>query len=250
MWWQFAVDFLFPPGCVHCGRDFAVDGCRSSVEGLCCNCLDCLSDADQPICYRCAGPVGPNIVTTAGCGLCSHETFAFERVFALGVYSDALRKACVATKGAFSAPLAAALTRATQQRCGAEVQELGIQLVVPVPHHWMDRIRRPHLPPVTMANEWSRFLKVPCHGNILTKTHRTAPQALLSPAKRRSNLNNAFHVSGRANLDGLRVLVVDDVVTTGSTVHRLAKRLKSAGAAEVFVAAVARGVGSDRLSRS
>ena len=111
MWWQFAVDFLFPPGCVHCGRDFAVDGCQSSVEGLCCNCLDCLSDADQPVCYRCAAPVGPNVATHEGCGLCSHESFAFERAFALGVYGDALRKACLATKGAFSAPLAAAPIR-------------------------------------------------------------------------------------------------------------------------------------------
>jgi predicted amidophosphoribosyltransferase len=70
----------------------------------------------------------------------------------------------------------------------------------------------------------------------------------LTPTARRENLKHAFHIGGQARLDGLRVLLVDDVLTTGTTAHRAARLLREAGAEQVYVVVVARGIGTQRLS--
>jgi predicted amidophosphoribosyltransferase len=99
-----------------------------------------------------------------------------------------------------------------------------------------------HLPPVTQAARFSRVLKAPWSPHILAKVRRTRPQTELNASERRNNLRGAFRLIGRPQLEGTRVLLVDDVLTTGTTAHRAAAVLKKAGAT-VFVAVIARGLG-------
>lgn len=113
-------------------------------------------------------------------------------------------------------------------------------LIVPVPHHWWEQLRQFHLVPFNLAEMLAKRTRKQLRLDILCKTRRTEKQALLPVTRRRANLKGAFAVKGKADLNGASVLLVDDILTTGSTAHECAKTLKLAGAAEVYVAVIAR----------
>jgi predicted amidophosphoribosyltransferase len=165
-------------------------------------------------CARCSAPVGPFLDTSSGCVHCRGDRFAFERVFSLGVYDAQLRSAVLAAKQQGGEVLTAALAELLARREADELQSLKIDLIVPIPHHWTERLLRRHLPPVTMATRLSRLLMATWTPHILAKVRRTRPQSQLEPTDRRNNLRGAFRLIGRARLDGTRVLLVDDVLTT------------------------------------
>jgi predicted amidophosphoribosyltransferase len=87
-------------------------------------------------------------------------------------------------------------------------------------------------------------MKLPCYRTWLKRVRATAKQGMLSNEQRQNNVLDAFAVSKRAKLQDKHVLLVDDIITSGSTAHEMAKVLKRAGARMVDVAVVARGVGS------
>ena len=115
--------------------------------------------------------------------------------------------------------------------------------VIAVPHHWSERLLGRHVPSETLTEGISTGLKVRLGRHILAKTRRTPKQTSLGPAERRRNLQGAFRVVDASRLGDATVLLVDDVMTTGTTAHRCAKSLLAAGARSVDVAVVARATG-------
>jgi ComF family protein len=230
--------FVFPSVCLWCGRGLSLDGGK-----FCRDCREELVPAPGPRCQVCSAPVGPNLETSAGCIHCREDRYAFTRVFSLGVYDGALRGACLRFKRRHDAPLAAGLADLFWEQEGESLAELNPDLVVPVPHHWTDRLFRPPQSPTTLADRLGHFLKVPVERHILRKKRRTPRQLSLEPTARRHNLRSAFEVSGRARFDGERILLADDVLTTGTTAHRASRLLLQAGAGKVDVAVLARGIG-------
>jgi ComF family protein len=112
-----------------------------------------------------------------------------------------------------------------------------VDLVVPVPLHWQRRWARGYNQAELIARPLAERLGVPLR-QALRRRRGTTPQATLSREARRRNLKSPF--AGRAVLAGERVLLVDDVVTTGATLHAAAERLRSQGAGTIIAAAVAR----------
>ena len=173
---------------------------------------------------------------------CRSDRFAFERAVSLGVYEDALRHACLVAKGPGGAPLASGLADLLWSRVAGDLRAAAIDVVVPVPHHWTSRVVHSHFPPVTIGRVLARRLKARWHAHILAKVRRTPSQVSLSVTDRRNNLRGAFRVVGGARLSGRTVLLVDDVLTTGTTAHRAATELNHAGASRVLVAVLARAI--------
>jgi len=116
--------------------------------------------------------------------------------------------------------------------------------LVPMPLHWWKRMQRGFNQSDLLVRELSRRVGVPTL-NAARRRRRTAVQARLTPAQRRDNVRGAFDVPSPERVRGLSLLLVDDVMTTGSTVNACAKALKQAGAARVCVLTVAR---ADRQS--
>jgi predicted amidophosphoribosyltransferase len=139
-------------------------------------------------------------------------------------------------------PLAAALAELLEERNGTDLRRTKFDAVVPVPHHWWDRLRHTHLPPITIARFLAARLKAPVRHAVVSKVKRTPPQAQLNQTERRSNLAGAFEPARRAKLDGLSLLVVDDVMTTGQTAHRVSLALRNAGAESITIAVIARAI--------
>ncbi len=237
--------FVYPPLCARCGSSQG----QTSECRLCGSCRELLACRLKNVCERCGAPVGPHLPTRTGCRHCRHDSFAFERVWALGVYEGELQRACVRTKQPFEEALTAGLAELLLDAWEGPIRFEEPNLIVPVPHYWMDRLAHRQHAPVTMGRMLSRRLKVPFSAHILSKVRRTPAQSSLPPAQRRQNLRRAFRLCRGVRLSGARVLLVDDILTTGTTADQAARVLCQGGAGTVLVAVLARGVGQGSDSR-
>ncbi len=238
-------DFVFPPACVVCGTGLATSksaGMRS--ERFCVECRSHLTKyVGQPGCRRCGAPLGPYVDPLHGCLECRRESFAFRKVYRLGVYEGAIRDAVIRCKYLGHEPLLMAIADLIWEYTGTELQAEGVNLVVTIPQHWRQRIFSRHHAPEILAEVWGRRLQVPVGLPILAKVRTTRKQARLNRAERHKNQHGVFRVTRPATVQGQTVLLVDDVLTTGATAHSAARALRSAGAKQVVVAVIARALG-------
>ncbi len=128
-------------------------------------------------------------------------------------------------------------------RRGAPLVALQADLLVPIPMHWRRRLLRGANSPELLADRLARRLGVPVANRLLIRCRNTKPQADLKPKERFGNVRGAFRTAKGYGLQGARVVLVDDVLTTGATCSEGAKVLKQAGASMVGVAVVARAEG-------
>jgi len=237
-------DVLFPPACVHCGVFFENGQFQDHQSRLCDDCIGNLAPTIANRCARCSAPVGPHLDTSTGCSRCHEEKWAFDRAVSIGVYDGALRAAVLRMKQRGGEPLAAGLAGLLFDQMPTELTCSPIDAIVPVPHHWRNRLTHAHLPPLTLATILAKSLGTRVEQAIVAKVRYTPQQTNLTATERRRNLVNAFEPVGNPRLDGLSLLVVDDVMTTGQTAHRVALALRKAGAAKITVAVLARGIGN------
>lgn len=247
-WTREAVELVYPPTCVACGTALPSELARQEphaglgMRAFCSACYEQLRCRVDRSCQSCGAPVGPHL-PTRNCRHCRNDRFAFDRVVALGVYQESLQNCCQRAKESFGRPIAAGLTGLLWDAHGPALRAANIDVVIPIPHHWWDRATGGVQPPVTIGRVLARQLSIPMATHILAKRRRTPAQSSLPPARRRTNLRNAFELVGRQQLGGLSVLLTDDILTTGTTANRAAHLLKEAGVARIFVAVLARGLG-------
>jgi ComF family protein len=179
-------------------------------------------------------------VTSTACAHCAQRHFAFDSVARLGCYDGLLRTAVLRIKGGRHHGLALALGRLLAQTRGDELAAWRPDAVLAVPMHWSRRMWRGANSPDTIAQRLAARLGVPLASHVLVRRRRTAPQARLSPPRRRANVRGAFRVRAHRDLPGARLLLVDDIMTTGATVDEAAKTLVRAGAGPVRVVVLAR----------
>ena len=229
-WWSAGIDAVFPPTCAAC--DTSLD---TSEHGLLCKaCRTEMVDA-RPACPRCGSPAAPE-----SCGQCREQRLHFGGVVRLGTYEKTLREAVLRIKRREHRALAMALSELLSNERREQLIEWRLDAVVPVPMHWSRRLWRGVNSPSTIARRLASDLKIPMADHLLARRRRTAPQARLSPRKRMANVRGAFRAATHHELPGSRLLLVDDIMTTGATVNEAAKELVRAGAEFVAVAVVAR----------
>jgi len=239
-----ACDFVYPPVCPLCARDLPrTAASAASASRFCAGCREWIAPPIEQTCRRCSAPVGPFLETAAGCIHCRRDRFAFERVLALGVYQNELKAVCRKVKRPGGRIIASAAAGLLWDRIGAELMAERIDCVIPVPHHWTQRIARRHFASSCVAEVLARRLRSEFCARILAKVRRTPPQSGLNATARRKNLRQAFRAGSRSALAGRSVLLVDDILTTGTTAHEASKALRQAGADRVVVAVLARGLG-------
>jgi ComF family protein len=174
------------------------------------------------------------------CGLCRRGARGFDAAYSFGFYEDELRRLIQLFKYGRVETLAKPLGRLLAR---ALPREQSFDLIVPMPLHWRKRWERGFNQSRLLAREIARRTHVPVR-SVLRRVRATAPQAGLTSAKRRANVSGAFEASQRANnlrvLSGGRVLLIDDVMTTGATAASAARALKRAGARHVTLLTLAR----------
>jgi len=170
------------------------------------------------------------------CGLCRLGLRGFDAVYSYGSYEGSLRELVHLFKYNAMRPLARTLGRFMVR---ALPRETTFDVIVPMPIHWLKKWQRGFNQSDDLAREIGKKWNVPVR-TVVRRKKATRPQAGLTNAKRRANMQGAFRIAGRKSLTGMRVLLVDDVVTTGATASACARVLKRAGAAHVALLALAR----------
>jgi ComF family protein len=232
------AQLLYPNACLICDAPEA-DGAEFR-HGVCSGCWHAVTTDPLGACPWCAATVGPYSDVADGCPACRGESVGFERAFRLGPYDGRLREAVLRIKSAAGEPLAEMLGRVLADVLGPRLRETGIEVVVPVPLHWRRRWARGYNQAGAVARELAVAVGVPSQPGWLRRVRPVAQQLQPSAAARRENVRGAFRAAAGARPGGKRVLLVDDVMTTGATAGEAARVLRAAGAAAVVVVVLAR----------
>jgi ComF family protein len=234
-----AANLVFPPQCASCLREMETAG----EIPLCGACRESLVDDQKAPCPRCAAPLPRHVHEAKNCPHCRNEKFAFARVVAIGAYEGSLQEAVLRMKQPRHEPLTIALAKLLADRL-AKIDDEPFDFAAPIPMHWSRRMVRGLNCPDLLAETIARRLRFPYFTDVLSQRRRRPRQHVLTAAERRQNMRAAFRVSRRYTLNSACVLLVDDALTTGATAQAAALALKKAGAGEVTVAVVARGIGA------
>jgi len=151
-----------------------------------------------------------------------------------------LRDAVLRMKSAAGEGLAEMMGRVFWEVACARLREFGVGVVVPVPLHWRRRLWRGHNQAAGIARELAAGLGVRCEPWVVRRIRHTPQQVQPTAAARRENVRGAFRAESGSSFAGRPVLLVDDVMTTGSTASEAARVLRAAGAESVVVAVLAR----------
>jgi ComF family protein len=237
------VNLLFPPRCAACQADLPDDADHLL---LCQTCTESLAPAEWPGCRRCGALLAKNPAgAIPECTFCQDVPLRFDAVFPLGGYDGPLRDAVLRTKRLSQEGVSMALGKLLAQRRGGLLADFRPNFIVPIPMHWWRRLGRGVNSPEILARCLGQYLKVPVLGQALVRCRNTRPQKDLLPSERFQNLRGAFRIrrQQQARLRDSRVLLIDDILTTGATSSEAARVLKQAGAAAVAVAVVAKAQG-------
>jgi ComF family protein len=230
------LHILYPGWCLAC--EAALPPGHTS---FCPSCRDILTVDPFPACPRCSSSVGPFADVSRGCPRCRGQTFAFSGVVRLGPYEGLLRDVILRLKSPAGELLAESVGRLWAEAAEARLKAIGANVVVPVPLHWRRRWWRGFNQSEILASAVAARLGVPCHAHALRRTRATPRQALQPPSRRPDNVRNAFAGRSGSGVRGKTVLLIDDVLTTGSTAGEAARALRRVGAADVTVAVLGHG---------
>lgn len=231
---RFALDVALPPLCPSC-REPLGDG-----VGLCAACWSKLALIEPPYCAR----LGIPFVYDPGPGLLSMEAIAnppaYQRAQAAVRYDEVAKALVHGFKYGDRLDLAPMMGR-WMARAGRELLA-GADGIVPVPLHWRRLWARRFNQSAALAGVISEIAGVPVLHGALKRVRATRQQVGLSQPQRAENVQGAFRVGaeGKAAIKGRRLVLIDDVLTSGATVDTCARALLRAGAAEVDVLVFAR----------
>jgi len=229
------VDFVLPPRCLICGRWLS-----SSREGrLCVPCTALFAGAGSPLCPRCGALFASREGGDHLCGRCLRQRLFFDAARTLSRYEGSVRETVHRLKYRGHTMLAGPLGKLMADRGRVLLPADGCDLIVPVPLHVRRLRERGYNQSALLARSIGSRWGVRVDSVSLCKTRWTPPQTALTVSARRVNLRGAFSWRG-APLRGARVVLVDDVATSGSTMNECARVLKQAGAARVDVLTLAR----------
>ena len=228
-----AADLVYPPTCIACRAATAVP------HGLCPRCWTGMRFIERPYCERLGTPFAVDLGTPLLSPAAAADPPAYARARAVARYEDAARRLVHRLKYEDAPELATAMG-GMMARAGAGLLEEA-EVVVPVPLHPWRLWRRRFNQAMALARVVAAARGLPCEP-WLARVRRTRAQVGLSRAQRAQNLQGAFLVppAMRGHLAGRRVLLVDDVVTTGATANAAARALLRGGARAVDVLAFAR----------
>ncbi|MDP6426561.1 MAG: ComF family protein [Rhodospirillales bacterium] len=232
--WERSLSALFPPQCLKCGAMMEADG------ALCGSCWPEVAFIGAPQCAACGRPFEYDIGEAALCGACARSPPRYGRARAVFVYDQDSRGLILAFKHADQTHAARTFAR-WLRRAGEEMLDAA-DCLVPVPLHWTRLFSRRFNQAALLAQALGRECGCQAVPRALIRRRRTVPHVRMSAAQRWRNVRGAFavHPPSRARIEGKRIVLIDDVLTTGATVSTCADVLMRAGAANVDVLTLAR----------
>ena len=234
---RWMLDFALPPRCGGCGTIVA------DVHSFCPDCWKNVEFLGETGCTTCGMPL--QATEQATCGACLARAPRIARTRAAVAYGDLARGLAIRLKYGRKVAIARTMARYMTPLVG----DGGERVLVPVPLHRTRLWQRGFNQSALVARELSRRLGIPADPLALRRVRRTPPLKGMSPLQRRRTVAGAFKVRDKGAVAGKTVILVDDVLTTGSTAEACARTLKRAGAARVELVSWARVVRPTQLMR-
>ncbi len=230
---QNILDIFYPRFCFSCQDRIKEIG---SVY-LCAKCISRIAFIGEKLCPLCGRPGFVEI-----CPLCWEEKPAYKMARSAGLYEGILKEGIHRLKYNGQTHLVPTLGRLLIRAFKKEEEWQGnIDLVIAIPMDKEKERERGFNQSYLLARFFSKNLSLPCDKRILIKIRKTLPQVNLTREKRLLNLAGAFYLDTRFSVSGKRILLIDDVYTTGATVTGCTNTLVRGGAKEVSVLTLARG---------
>jgi ComF family protein len=227
------LDLVYPPQCVACSK--AID----EPHGLCATCWGQIRFIARPFCERLGTPFAVDL----GGPLLSPAAMAdppvYRRARVAAAYDGPAGEMVRRLKFGDQMPIAIPMARMMMQAGGELLADAA--LIVPVPSHRWRLLKRRFNQSALLAGKIGEASHIPMMDDVLIRHRNTAPQTRLTKAQRQHNVSGSFTVPAhqRHQIEGKNVLLVDDVITTGSTANAASRVLLRAGAASVDVLAFA-----------
>jgi ComF family protein len=234
---RYALDFALPPRCAGCGAIV------TDVHSFCAACWKSIDFLGHSGCSTCGLPLQATEQTS--CGACLAKPPRISRTRAAVAYDDLTRGLAIRLKYGRKIAIARTMARYMAPLVGEE----GDRLLVPVPLHRTRLWTRGFNQSAIVARELSRRLSIDWDPMALRRVRRTPPLKGMSRQQRHRTVAGAFRVRNREAVAGKTIILVDDVLTTGSTAEACARTLKRAGAARIELVSWARVVKPSQLMR-
>ena len=228
---KFIINLIFPVYCLICKKQLSYQ----TNTYLCDACKQKLTLINGKVCNKCGRPFINGI-----CGICREKQFCFSKARASGIYDGSVRKCIHLLKYKKKTYLLNTLFEVFLLPNSLDF--LSCDLIVPVPLHWIREYSRGFNQAELIGKKISKRFNIPLSKTSLKRTRATPSQTGLSLKERTKNIKGAFSVRNSQKLNGKRILLVDDVMTTGATVNECSRVLLQAGAREILVYTLARGV--------
>ena len=230
---------LFPAPCRICGDVLTT----ARLLPICSGCLTSLAPLRGPYCEHCGRPFGSDLADSSEthlCSACRKGVYGFDRARSYGAYSEGMARAISLLKYEKILSLGRWFACRLEEMVRGEPEIFAADVVVPVPLHPARRRERGYNQAEVIARPLAKKLKLPLRAYLLVRTKPRPPRLLLSRRERWESVRGAYEMRRGAKVDNLRVLLIDDVCTTGATLDSCARALKLAGAKCVIGLTVAR----------
>jgi ComF family protein len=235
---RWVLDFALPPRCAACGTIVA------ETHSFCPECWKQVEFLGDSGCTTCGLPL--QATDSAMCGACLAKPPRISRTRAAVVYDELSRGLAIRLKYGRKVAIARTMARYMAPLVGQSGED---RVLVPVPLHRTRLWRRGFNQSALVARELSRRLTIANDPFVLRRTRRTPPLKGMSRLQRRKAVAGAFQVRDKTQVAGKTIILVDDVLTTGSTAEACARTLRRAGAARVELISWARVIRPTQLMR-
>jgi len=237
-WWYPILDFVYPINCRIC---FCKLDYKSLDSGtICPDCWKKVEYLHLPYCLRCGHPAGDGF--SEKCEECKKfRPVYFIKARGIAKYSGVLRKAIHFWKYGFKEEMKKPLVQIIEKYIQTNTELDSFDIIIPVPLHPIKFREREFNQAEILAEPFSDYFGIPVISDILYRTRYTRPQMELSADERFKNVEGLFALRNPAIVNGKKILLIDDVMTTGATVNACSKVLKEAGCLDIYIVVLARG---------
>lgn len=236
------LDLIFPPQCLACGSALEIGYLQDEIYGLpvCPKCKEGIFPLKEPFCTLCSTPFRSKVAVSHICGRCTLKRPHFDLLISPFVYEAKIEEIIsgfkYGTMGREGKLLGRVLGNFLLQRCALE----GDEILIPVPLHPKRERERGFNQTLLMAKGVAHVTGIPIRADLLIRRVYTKSQTGLSLREREQNVKGVFELRRPEEIKGRKILLLDDVATTGSTLNECAKVLKRNGARVVICGVLAR----------